>query len=69
MDDDGDDVAALDDFAALDDTALLTWRAHMRAELERLSPTSPDHAALAARYDQSTEEVDARAREAWSRKS
>jgi hypothetical protein len=34
--------------------------------LERLPPTSPDHVALAALYDQSTEEVNERARRAWS---
>lgn len=54
------------DFAALDDSALLTWRARVRAELERLPPHSPGHAELAARYDQSTGEVDDRARRAWA---
>lgn len=54
------------DFAALDDSALLTWRAKVRAELERLPPHSPGHAELAARYDQSTGEVDDRARRAWA---
>jgi hypothetical protein len=56
-----------DDFAELDDSALLSRRAEMRAELERLPPASPDHAALAALYDKSTEEVNERARKAWSR--
>jgi hypothetical protein len=56
-----------DDLAALDDSALLSRRAEMRAELERLSPASPARAALAALYDLSTEEVNARARKAWSR--
>jgi hypothetical protein len=55
-----------DEFTQLDDSALLSRRAEMRAELERLPPASPDHAVLAARYDRSTVEVDARAREAWS---
>ena len=55
-----------DDFTQLDDSALLSRRAEMRAELERLPPASPDHAVLTARYDRSTVEVDARAREAWS---
>ena len=55
------------DFALMDDSALLSWRAQTRAELERLPPGSPGHAALTARYDQSTEEVTDRAREAWSR--
>ena len=41
----------------------------MRAELERLPPGSPGHAALAARYDRSTVEVTERARRAWSRAS
>jgi hypothetical protein len=54
------------DIATLDDTALLTWRAKARAELERLPPHSPGHAELAARYDQSTREVDDRARRAWA---
>lgn len=56
-----------DDFARMDDSALLSWRAQTRAELERLPPGSPGHAALAARYDKSTEEVNDRAREAWSK--
>jgi hypothetical protein len=56
-----------DDFTALDDTALLSRRAEMRAELERLPPGSPSHAALTALYDVSTEEVTERARKAWSR--
>jgi hypothetical protein len=51
----------------LDDSALLSWRAQARAELERLPPASPGHAALAALYDQSTAEVNARARQAWSK--
>ena len=63
MDDDSDD------FTRLDDTALLSRRAEMRAELERLPPASPGHAALAALYDRSTAEVNDRARRAWSRTS
>lgn len=55
-----------DDFALLDDSALLTWRKEVRAELERLAPHSPDHAELSARYDLSTQEIDDRARRAWS---
>jgi hypothetical protein len=55
------------DFAELDDSALLARRAEMRAELERLAPHSPGHAELSARYDRSTEEIDDRARKAWSR--
>jgi hypothetical protein len=55
-----------DDFARLDDSELLSRRAEMRAELERLPPASPDHAALSALYDTSTEEVNERARRAWS---
>ena len=58
-----------DDFALMDDTALLSWRADTRAELERLPPGSPGHAALAARYDESTEEVNERARQAWSKET
>jgi len=54
------------DFAALDDAALLTWRAEVRAELERLPPHSPGHAELTARYDLSTQVVDDRARRAWT---
>lgn len=56
-----------DDFAALDDPALFSWREDTRAELERLPPGSPDYAALTARYDQSTEEIDVRARAAWAK--
>jgi hypothetical protein len=58
-----------EDFTRLDDSALLSMRAEMRVELERLPPASPDHAALTALYDKTTEEVDNRARTAWSRAS
>jgi hypothetical protein len=58
-----------EDLTRLDDSALISMRAEMRAELERLPPASPDHAALTARYDQTTEEVDDRARRAWARTS
>jgi hypothetical protein len=57
-----------DDFTRLDDSALL-MRAEIRAELERLPPASPDHAALTALYDKTTQEVDGRARRAWTRAS
>jgi hypothetical protein len=60
------DLSKLDEFALLDDSALLSRRAEMRAELERLPPASPSHAALSALYDKSTEEIDDRARKAWS---
>lgn len=60
MDDDGDDLAMLDD------SALLSRRAEMRAGLERMAPASPGYAALAALYDKSTQEVNDRARKAWS---
>jgi hypothetical protein len=62
-----DDIS--EDFTRLDDSALLSRRAEMRAELERLPSASPGHAALSALYDQSTEEVNDRARRAWSRSS
>jgi hypothetical protein len=58
-----------EDFTRLDDSALLAMRAGMRAEMERLPPASPDHAALAALYDKTTVEVDDRARRAWTRAS
>jgi hypothetical protein len=58
-----------EDFAELDDSALLSMRAEMRAELERLPPASPEHAALTALYDETTEEVDDRARRAWAKTS
>jgi hypothetical protein len=61
------DVTQVDDFALLDDSALLSRRAEMRAELERLPPGSSEFAVLAARYDRSTAEVNERARRAWSR--
>jgi hypothetical protein len=57
------------DFTQMDDSALLSMRAGMRAELERLPPASPAHAALAALYDKTTVEVDDRARRAWTRAS
>ena len=58
-----------DDFTLLDDSALLSRRAEMRAQLEQLPPASPGYAALSALYDESTEEVDDRARKAWSNAS
>jgi hypothetical protein len=58
-----------EDFTRLDDSALLSMRAEMRTELERLAPASLDHTTLAARYDETTEEVNDRARRAWSRTS
>jgi hypothetical protein len=58
-----------DDFTLLDDSALLSRRAEMRAQLERLPPASPAYAALSALYDESTEEVNDRARKAWSNAS
>jgi hypothetical protein len=58
-----------EDLTRLDDTALLSMRAEMRAELERLPPASADHAELTALYDRTTEEVDDRARRAWARTS
>jgi hypothetical protein len=61
--------SASGDFTHMDDSALLSMRADMRAELERLPPASPGHAALAALYDKTTEEVDDRARRAWTRAS
>jgi hypothetical protein len=57
------------DFTRLDDSALLSKRAEMRAALERLPPASSGHAALTALYDKTTEEVDDRARRAWTRAS
>ena len=53
------------DFTKLDDSALLSRRAQMRAELERLPPMSVGHAALVALYDASTAEINDRARRAW----
>jgi hypothetical protein len=58
-----------EDFTRMDDSALLAMRAGMRAELERLPPASPAHAALTALYDKTTVEVDDRARRAWTRAS
>jgi hypothetical protein len=55
-----------DEFTELDDSALLSKRAEMRSELERLPPGSPDRVVLAALYDRSSQEVDARAAEAWA---
>ena len=62
-----DDIS--EDLTRLDDSALLSMRAEMRDELERLPPGSPDHAALAAFYDTTTAEVDDRARRAWTREN
>jgi hypothetical protein len=57
------------DFTAIDDSALITWREDSRAELERLPPFSPDHAALSALLDQSSTELVERARKAWTKAS
>jgi hypothetical protein len=57
----------LPDFTRLDDSALLSMRAQMRAELERLPANSAARAALIRVYDASTEEVTHRARKAWTR--
>jgi hypothetical protein len=58
-----------EDFTQLNDMELLNRRAEMRAELERLPPAAPGHAALTVLYNQSTEEVNNRARAAWSKTS
>jgi hypothetical protein len=55
------------DFSQLDDPALISLREQMRGELESLPPQSPGHAELTAWYDQTTAEIDGRARAAWSR--
>ncbi len=55
------------DFTQLDDSALIGRRAEMRAELERLPLHSVDHDALSRAYDASTDEINARARAAWTR--
>jgi hypothetical protein len=55
------------DFTKIDDSALLSMRAEMRAELERLPANSTARAALIRVYDASTEEVTERARKAWTR--
>ena len=55
------------DFTKLDDSALISTRAQMRAELERLPPHSVGRDALSRAYDASTEEIDDRARKAWTR--
>jgi hypothetical protein len=57
------------DLTQLDDSELISRRAEMRAELERLPPRSADHDALTRAYDASTEEIDNRARRAWTRAS
>jgi hypothetical protein len=54
------------DFSQLDDSALISLREEMRGELKRLPPRSPGHAELAARDDQTTAEINDRARAAWS---
>jgi hypothetical protein len=56
------EVPRLADLVRLDDSALITWRRETRAELEH----NPDP-ALRAVYDQTTQEVAARAGEKWAR--
>ena len=57
------------DFAELDDSALISRRAAMRAELERLPPHSIGRDVLSRAYAASTAEIDDRARKAWTRAS
>ena len=57
------------DFTQLDDSALISRRAAMRAELERLPPHFPGRDVLARAYQASTDEIDARAGKAWRRAS
>ena len=57
------------DFTRLDDSALISARAQMHAELERLPPGSADHATLSALCDASLGELVERARRAWTRTS
>jgi len=54
------------DFTKLDDSALLSRRAELRAQLERLPPLSAEHAALTRVYTATTAEVTERARRAWT---
>jgi hypothetical protein len=51
----------LADLVKLDDSALIAWRCQARTQLEH----DPD-TALQAVYDATTQEVTARAREAWT---
>jgi hypothetical protein len=59
----------LAEFTQLDDSTLLTRRAEMRAELERLPPLSTEHAVLTRIYTASTAEITDRARRAWTGES
>jgi hypothetical protein len=56
-----------EEFALMDDPALFNWRTQTRAELDGLPPDSPDHAALTARFNKSTDEIADRARAVWSK--
>ena len=56
------EVPRLVDLIRLDDSALIRWRRETRAELER-NPS----AELQTVYDQTTQEVAARAGEKWGR--
>jgi hypothetical protein len=55
------------DFTQLDDATFISWGAERRAEIQRLPPHSAAHDALSRAYDASTDEVNARARAAWTR--
>jgi hypothetical protein len=57
------------DFTKLDDSALISRRAAMRTELERLPPHSVGRDMLARAYQDSTDEIDDRAGKAWTRAS
>lgn len=53
------------DFTQLDDPALISRRAAMLAELDRLPPHAVGRDALSRACDAATDEIDARARAAW----
>lgn len=54
------------DITGLSDDALISQRAEVREELQRLPERSPARAALAALYDEMTGEFDRRAAAAWA---
>jgi hypothetical protein len=53
------------DLTQLDDDALISQRADVRENLEKLSPHATQHATLVELYDRLTDEFDRRARAAW----
>jgi hypothetical protein len=59
-------MSAVADVVAMDDPTLIAERGRIRAEIEGLPPRAPQRRQLEMLYDVSSQEIDHRARAAWS---